>query len=420
MFAPRGWLSRRFLRQAYRTIARSGLFDHAYYRKRNLSGISKLQDPLWHFVTKGWRAGLSPSPYFDNKYYVTKNDDVRVAKLNPLFHFAEYGQAERRLPVRSSLEAQHAATPEASPLRYFITPSLGQKRVSVLIDSATDLTDPAAALTVLRLASQKAEIESASLRILHRTSALNHISLNEAVGGLPLTLQDSLEITEVPTSLTYSDLPFFQDETSIATSWSSSFALRYVTDPAHSFTVDGPGETISLIANNQHQRDLLVQQHITIPETLPEEVFTRLQAHGPSFLPGVVACVDIETHPLAYSLLVEALGEFLLTQSPDLALFPVTLVGNPGPRFAFGEELHPTLMTPREFVQADVSASCVVVLSEIGDEKPEALATTGFQVIHGTPQDSEKDMKGSAEKRTVMKTVLTAEALKKALSEVFS
>lgn len=420
MFAPRGWLSRRFLRQTYRTIASSELFDSAYYRKRNLRGISKLQDPLWHFVTKGWGAGLSPSPYFDTKYYVTKNDDVRVAKLNPLFHFAEYGQAERRLPVRSSLEAQNAATPEASPLRYFITPSLGQKRVSVLLDSATDLTDHAAALTALRLASQKAEIESASLRILHRTSALNHISLNEALGGLPRTLQDSLEITEVPTSLTYSDFPFFQDEISIATSWSSSFALRYVTDPANSFTVGGPGETISLIVNNQHQRDLLVQQHISIPETLPEEVFTRLQAHGPSTLPGLVACVDIETHPLAYSLLVGALGEFLLTRSPDLALFPVTLVGNPGPRFAFGEELHPTLMTAREFVQADVSASCVLVLSEIGDEKPEALATTGFQVIHGTPQDSEKDMKGSAEKRTVVKTVLTAKDLKKALSEVFS
>jgi hypothetical protein len=420
MFAPRGWLSRRFLRQTYRTIASSELFDCAYYRKRNLRGISKLQDPLWHFVTKGWRAGLSPSPYFDTKYYVTKNDDVRVAKLNPLFHFAEYGQAERRLPVRSSLEAQHAATPEASPLRYFITPSLGQKRVSVLLDSATDLTDHAAALTVLRLASQKAEIESASLRILHRTSALNLMSLNEALGGLPQTLQDSLEITEVPTSLTYSDLPFFQDETSIATSWSSSFTLRYVTDPANSFTVGGPRESFSLVSNTEQQRDLLVQQHISIPETLPEEVFTRLQAHGPSTLPGLVAFVDIETHPLAYSLLVGALGEFLLTRSPDLALFPVTLVGNPGPRFAFGEELHPKLMTPREFVQADVSASCVVVLSEIEDEKPEALATAGFQVIHATPQVSEKDTKESAEKRTVMKTILTAEALKKALSEVFS
>ena len=420
MFAPRGWLSRRFLRQTYRTIASSELFDSAYYRKRNLRGISKLQDPLWHFVSKGWRAGLSPSPYFDTKYYVTKNDDVRVAKLNPLFHFAEYGQAERRLPVRSSLEAQHAATPEASPLRYFITPSLGQKRVSVLLDSATDLTDHGVAHTVLRLASQKAEIESASLRILHRTSALDHISLNEALGGLPRTLQDSLEITEVPTSLTYSDLPFFQDETSIATSWSSSFALRYVTDPANSFTVVGPGGTSSLVSNTEQQRDLLVQQHSSIPETLHKGEFTRLQAHGPSTLPGLVACVDIETHPLAYSLLVGALGEFLLTRSPDLALFPVTFVGNPGPRFAFGEELHPTLMTPREFAQADVSASCVLVLSKIEDEKPEALATAGFQVIHATPQDSEEDMKGSAEKRTFVKTILTAEALKKALSEGFS
>jgi len=420
MFAPRGWLSRRFLRQTYRTIASSGLFDHAYYRKRNLSGFSKLQDPLWHFVTKGWRAGFSPSPYFDTDYYVTKNDDVRVAKLNPLFHYAEYGQAERRLPVRSSLEAQHAATPEASPLRYFITPSLGQKRVSLLLDSATNLTDHGVALTVLRLASQKAEIESASLRILHRTTALNHISLNEALGDLPPTLQDSLEITEVPTSLTYSDLPFFQDETSIATSWSSSFALRYVTDSANSFIVGGPGETISLISNNQHQRDLLVQQHISIPETLPEEVFARLRARGPSNVPGLLAWVDIDAHPLAYSFLVEALGEFLLTRSPDVALFPVTLVGNAGPRFAFGEELHPNLMTPSEFVQADVSASCVLVLSEIGDKKPEALATAGFQVIHGTPQDPEKDIKGFTEKRAVVKTVRTAEALKKALSEVFS
>ena len=220
--------------------------------------------------------------------------------------------------------------------------------------------------------------------------------------------------------MTYSDLPFFQDEISIATSWSSSFALRYVTDPANSFTVGGPGETFSLVSNTEQQRDLLVQQHISIPGTLPEGVFTRLQARGPSAVPGLLAWVDIDAHPLAYSLLVGALGELLLTRSPDLALFPVTLVGNPGPRFAFGEELHPTLMTPREFVQADVSASCVFVLSENGDKKPEALATAGFQVIHGTPQDSANDTKGSAEKRTVMKTVLTAEALKKALSEVFS
>jgi len=420
MFAPRGWLSRRFHRQMYRSVARSGLFDRSYYRHHNLRGALRFQDPLWHFLSTGWKQGSSPSAHFDSEYYVAKNDDVRVAGLNPLFHYVEYGHAERRLPVRSSLEAQHAATPEASPLRCFITPSLGHKRVSVLLDSATDLATPGNLLTIVRRAAEKAESESATLRVLIRTGSLNHLEVHEALSQLSQGIQDSAEITEVPSSLTYSDIPVFHDEISIATSWSTSFALRYSTEQENALAIGDLGQESSLIANDEKLRQLLSHRRTSAPETLPLELVVNLQKKGPSAKPGVFAFIDIEAHPMAYSLLVEALSHFLLNRLPDSDLPAVTLVGNPGPRFAIAEELHPTLLTTEEFAASNVSVTCALVLSRIEDPGPSALSMAGFRVIHATPQDSGLGIGETAGKDAFMRTALTAEALEKALSEVFS
>ena len=419
MFAPRGWLSRRFHRQVYRALSHSELFDRSYYRAHNLQGASRVQDPLWHFVTTGWKKGLSPSTRFDSEYYMMKNDDVRVAKLNPLFHYLEYGQAERRLALRSSLEAQHVATPEASPLRYFITPSLEQKRVSVLVDSATDLTTSKSLVSIMSLAAEQAEQSFASLRILYRANRLDHLALEEALGELNVGVQDSLEITEVPTTLTYSDIPFFDNEVSIATSWSSSLALRFATAEKNSFAVKTPtGST--LIPNDETLRESLIQQQASAPHELPARLANTLETSGPGQDKGILAFVDIDSYPLAYSLLVEALGEFFLSHDTTSPLPSLTLVGNPGPRFAFAEELHPRLISGAEFSPADVVGNCVVVMSSADDHTPTALANTGFLVVHATPEDPERNGPDFAGKGALVRATLTPQSLKQALTEVFS
>jgi len=418
MFAPRGWLSRRFHRQVYRTISAAGVFDASYYRRHSLRGLARIQDPLWHFVTSGWKNGHSPSAEFDTAYYVAKNDDVRVANINPLFHYLEYGQAERRLPVRSSLEAQHAAIPEASPLRYFITPSLGEKRVSVLLDSATDLSNPGALEGIVALASQEAASQDASLRILMRSGLVSNSHLEMVLGSNIDVQRASVEITEVPTTLTYSDIPFFDDEVAIATSWSSCLALRFTTRPEHSRAIVMSENDMSISLNDEELRQTLNRRHTLVPAELERGFVTSLVESGPSARPGILAWVDIDALPLAYAIFVQALTDFSLSREPTQALLPVTLIGNPGSRFAIGEELQPTLVEGIPAVSSNLPGHCVIVMSSRDDENPMTLAERGFSVIHAIPGEHPTKVFPITDTSNVVRTTLTAESLAKALEEV--
>jgi len=75
------------------------LFDAKFYRQLNddvrLAGI----DPLQHYLEFGWREGRDPSPGFDTRYYLTQNPDVADSGENPLVHFARIGAAEGRQPM---------------------------------------------------------------------------------------------------------------------------------------------------------------------------------------------------------------------------------------------------------------------------------------------------------------------------------
>jgi hypothetical protein len=76
------------------------LFDAEFYRQLNedvrLAGI----DPLQHYLEYGWREGRNPSRGFDTRYYLAQNLDVVEAGENPLVHFARIGAAEGRQPMR--------------------------------------------------------------------------------------------------------------------------------------------------------------------------------------------------------------------------------------------------------------------------------------------------------------------------------
>ena len=72
-------------------------FDADYYRYRT-EGLEKLSDKelAIHFLTKGWKLGLDPSPDFSVSSYLEINVDVAHAGVNPLVHYALYGKDEGR------------------------------------------------------------------------------------------------------------------------------------------------------------------------------------------------------------------------------------------------------------------------------------------------------------------------------------
>lgn len=83
----------------YFIIKHSLLFDEVYYRQAYPEIGS--QNPIWHFVRKGWREVKNPSPHFDTAFYLSENPDVRQAEVNPLVHFIRKGVMENRMPPPS-------------------------------------------------------------------------------------------------------------------------------------------------------------------------------------------------------------------------------------------------------------------------------------------------------------------------------
>lgn len=117
-------------------LARSGLFDTAWYRRRYLDvqdagarplsdfirfGASEQRNPHWlfdtawylsrypdtvesnlnpviHYTRHGAKRGIDPSPLFDGAWYLAQNPDVRASGTNPLLHYIRHGSAEGRSP----------------------------------------------------------------------------------------------------------------------------------------------------------------------------------------------------------------------------------------------------------------------------------------------------------------------------------
>ncbi len=76
-------------------LSQAGLFDPKYYA----SQLASCEDPsIAHFLTKGWRRGLAPSPFFDGAFYLAMYPDVKKAGWNPVIHYIRYGWREKRLP----------------------------------------------------------------------------------------------------------------------------------------------------------------------------------------------------------------------------------------------------------------------------------------------------------------------------------
>lgn len=407
MFAPRGWMSRSLPREMYRLFSQSEYFDRKWYRAK-MPPLDRWQDPLWHYIQTGGLRGLAPSAHFDSAYYLEKNDDVRVSRLNPLYHFLAHGKAERRLPLRSAQEMVHWVAPETAALRAFVTPQIGSPRVSLLLDSATPNETVEA---FLQAASSIAQSSDASLRVLFRGIGPDPQTVNSALAAHGQDFLNAVEITPVPLTETYSDIPFYAGEIALATSWSSAEALKHAAKSDESWVLIpetnritprptglvGEGSTfpstVRVVSNTTHVRQSMALESARWPSQAPEH------SRPPTNLPATtnnwhlsILC-DSARSPVAFMIAIRSVSDWLAKTTGEVT---ISLSPGTGEPFAFFDELlvhDPTDMHP---------AHCLLVMSSqtIGDDVLESL---GFpSVIQVSPEAVRQDAPVSGSSHTVV------------------
>jgi len=114
----------RRLSKEYRIVAKSPLFDSAWYLANNPDVVQAKVDPILHYLQYGASEGRSASALFNTHLYLQNNPDVKSARVNALVHFILRGHAEDRpvhehaekrhavARIRPNVDWEHAATPE--------------------------------------------------------------------------------------------------------------------------------------------------------------------------------------------------------------------------------------------------------------------------------------------------------------------
>ncbi|WP_312079973.1 glycosyltransferase [Leclercia sp.] len=70
-------------------------FDQKYYIDQAGGSLGEIE-PLIHYNKIGWKTGLNPSEKFDISLYLSNNQDVLLAGVEPLSHYLNYGIKENR------------------------------------------------------------------------------------------------------------------------------------------------------------------------------------------------------------------------------------------------------------------------------------------------------------------------------------
>ena len=85
-------------------IRNSVFFDERYYLETNPNVREKGLDAALHYLAFGALEGRDPSPFFSTRAYLARYPDVAEAGLNPLLHYEAHGRRENRgvLPYSAS------------------------------------------------------------------------------------------------------------------------------------------------------------------------------------------------------------------------------------------------------------------------------------------------------------------------------
>lgn len=93
----------------------SSSVDAEFYLKQhpNLGRFS----PAEHFVLEGSRRGYDPNSWFSTADYLRLNVDVKIARMNPLYHYLRWGLAEGRTP-KIKKAPRLAASDDLAPILF--------------------------------------------------------------------------------------------------------------------------------------------------------------------------------------------------------------------------------------------------------------------------------------------------------------
>jgi GT2 family glycosyltransferase len=110
----------RKMRRNYALLVRSPLFDAEWYLSQNNDVKEAGLDPTLHFLLKGGEEARQPGAFFNTKHYLAANPDVVIAKENPLIHFIRWGAREGRplglpLPAQLTSRGLSSLPPEPQP-----------------------------------------------------------------------------------------------------------------------------------------------------------------------------------------------------------------------------------------------------------------------------------------------------------------
>ena len=111
----------RKMRRNYALLARSPLFDAEWYLSQNNDVREAGLDPTLHFLLKGGEEARQPGAFFNTKHYLAANPDVVITKENPLIHFIRWGAREGRplgLPLPAQLASRAPSLPPEPQPRY--------------------------------------------------------------------------------------------------------------------------------------------------------------------------------------------------------------------------------------------------------------------------------------------------------------
>ena len=84
----------KFIRD-YNLIKKSDLFDKEYYLSNNEDVKKAKVDPIKHYLKFGWKEGRNPSEKFNGNEYLNKRSDVKVVGICPLVHYLKFGKDEK-------------------------------------------------------------------------------------------------------------------------------------------------------------------------------------------------------------------------------------------------------------------------------------------------------------------------------------
>ena len=121
----------------YILIARSKYFDKKWYLKQNMDVKKAGMDPIVHYMKFGWKEGRNPSIFFDNDIYLYLNPDVKKAKMNPLIHYLRYGIIQNRNTSFSDIKNTESRQEKFLKLSFKIQPPK-TKRVAIYASFSPD------------------------------------------------------------------------------------------------------------------------------------------------------------------------------------------------------------------------------------------------------------------------------------------